>query len=556
MTRVLRRPGVPACLVLAGSLLLYGFTAMRSPGWLDATLILATAWNPRPGIWVNTHNLFSLAGRAWMSMLGFLDPNAALTLLSALFGSLAVLLIYAAGRELTGNLLASAIGAAGLAVSHSLWWHATVIEVYSLNAALIALALFLVFRFFRTGRFACLAGAFFTAGLGVFNHVLMALFVPALLALVVYLLVRRPGLAWWKAVLLVAAYAAGAAPYAVLFLRYYAGLAGGLLPLDIGALASTFSHATGTGMFGSFLFPAGLAAAQKLFWRANYLFLVAWNFPSAALGIAGWGLWRFWRMKDRRGCFLFFALGIAAQVAWSANYLIWDMYAFSLPVYVMLGVPLIVGVDALLATVRRRAAVPVLATLAMPVVLYTAVSWLPPFHALMTRYASLYTETAYVADLFDPAVYLLNPVRPGYREAERYCTGLMDRLPPGSHFWDNDSRADYPLRYYYREVLGRDLGFTLHSQFSLSVTTESSRGEAVDMLRALREESPVFVSTLGFAERHVLEQLWLLLDADASPDLVPALSTAEFRAGAPFSLEEVPVDPDRSWVVYRVGLKG
>ena len=165
MTQVLRRPGVPAGLVLAGSLLLYGLTAMRSPGWLDATLILATAWNPRPGVWVNTHNLFSLAGRAWMSMLGFLEANTALTLLSAFFGSLTVLLIYAAGRELTGNRLASAIGAAGLAVSHSLWWHATVIEVYTLNAALIALALFLVFRFFRTGRFACLAGAFFAAGL-------------------------------------------------------------------------------------------------------------------------------------------------------------------------------------------------------------------------------------------------------------------------------------------------------------------------------------------------------------------------------------------------------
>jgi len=36
MLRILRRPGVPAGLVLAGSLLLYGLTAVRSPGWLDA----------------------------------------------------------------------------------------------------------------------------------------------------------------------------------------------------------------------------------------------------------------------------------------------------------------------------------------------------------------------------------------------------------------------------------------------------------------------------------------------------------------------------------------
>ena len=132
-------------------------------------------------------------------------------------------------------------------------------------------------------------------------------------------------------------------------------IAGGLLPLDVGALRSTFAYATGTGTFGSFLFPTGLAAGQRLFWRLNYLFLLAWNFASAALGLAAWGLWRFWRMKERRGCFLFFGLGIAAQIAWSANYLIWDMYAFSLPVYVMLGVPLIVGVDALLASARKTA---------------------------------------------------------------------------------------------------------------------------------------------------------------------------------------------------------
>jgi hypothetical protein len=529
---------------------------MRSPGWLDATMILSNARNMRLGVWVNNHNLFSLAGHLWMAMLGFLDPHFALTLLAALFGSLTVLLIYSAGRELTGSRLASAIGAAGLAVSHSLWWHSTMIEVYTLNGALIALILFLVFRFFRAGGFGHLIGAFFAAGLGVFNHVLMALFIPALGALIVYLAVRRPGIVWWKVVILLLAYAAGCAPYAVLFLQQYAGLAGGLFPLDADAFASTFAYATGTQTFGSFLFPTGLAPGQKLFWRLNYLFLIAWNFASAALGLAAWGLWRFWRMKERRGCFLFFGVGIAAQIAWSANYLIWDMYAFSLPVYVMLGVPLIVGVDALLASARKRVSIPVLATLAFPVLLYTGIGWQPGLHALMSRYTSLYRETAYVSDLFDPAVYVMNPARPGYREAEKYCTALMKRLPRGSHFWENDARADYPLRFYYVEALGRKLGFTLHSQFGLTVTPESSLEDAQEMLRELHSGSPVFVSTLGFPERDVLDQLWLLLDPAASADTVRALPASEFRARTPFSIEEVPIDADRPWVVFRLGLRG
>jgi hypothetical protein len=556
MQRFLKRPGVPAGLVLAGSLLLYGFTAMRSPGWLDATMILSNARNLRLSVWVNNHNLFSLLGHAWIAMLGSLDPHFALTLLAALFGSLTVLLIYSAGRELTGSRLASAIGAAGLAVSHSLWWHSTMIEVYTLNGALIALMLFLVFRYVRAGGFGLLAGAFFAAGLGVFNHVLMALFVPALAALVVYLAVRRPRIGWWKVAILLLAYAAGAAPYAVLFLRQYASLAGGLAHIDVHAFASTLAYATGTQTFGSFLFPTGLAAGQKVFWRLNYLFLLAWNFPSAAFGLAAWGLWRFWRMRERRGCFLFFGVGIAAQIAWSANYLIWDMYAFSLPVYLMLGVPLIVGVDALLTSARSRVSIPVLATFAFPVLLYTGINWLPGLHELISRYTSNYRETTYVSDLFDPAVYVMNPARPGYREAERYCTALMKRLPRGSHFWENDARADYPLKFYYVEALGRRLGFTLHSQFGLTVTPESSLEDAQDMLRAMRAGSPVFVSTLGFPERAVLDQLWLLVDPRASADEVPALPAAEFRARTPFSIEEVSIDADRSWVVYRLGLRG
>ena len=491
-----------------------------------------------------------------MAVFRSLDPHFALTLLAGLFGSLTVFLIYSAGRELTGNRLASAIGAAGLAVSHSLWWHSTMIEVYTLNGALIALVLFLVFRFFRAGGFGHLVGAFFAAGLGVFNHVLMALFVPALAALVVYLVVRKPGIGWWKALVLVVAYAAGCTPYAVLFLHHYAGITGGLLHLDVDALRSTFAYATGMGTFGSFLFPTGLAAGQRLFWRLNYLFLIAWNFASAALGLAAWGLWRFWRMKERRGCFLFFGLGIAAQIAWSANYLIWDMYAFSLPVYVMLGVPLIVGVDALLASARKRVSIPVLATLAFPVLLYTGIGWLPDLHALIARYTSFYRETSYVADLFDPAVYVMNPAQPGYREAEKYCTALMKILPRGSHFWENDARADYPLKFYYGEALGRKLGFTLHSQFGLALTPESLREDAVEMLRALRAGQPVFVSTLGFPARELLDQLWLLLDPGASADEVRALPAAEFRARTPFSIEEVPVDPDRAWLVYRLGLRG
>ena len=60
----------------------------------------------------------------------------------------------------------------------------------------------------------------------------------------------------------------------------------------------------------------------------------------------------------------------------------------------------------------------------------------------------------------------------------------------------------------------------------------------------------------GKTARELLDQLWVLLDPYASADEVRALPAAEFRARTPFSIEEVPVDPDRAWLVYRLGLRG
>ena len=135
---ILTRRGIVPALVFLGSLGLYAATAIRTPGWLDDTLILSLAHSAAVGSWVNTHNLFNILGHLWLAALSFLDPHAALTLFCGLLASVAVLFSYHAGRELTGNPVAGALAAVALAVSHSLWWHATVVEVYSLNAALIS----------------------------------------------------------------------------------------------------------------------------------------------------------------------------------------------------------------------------------------------------------------------------------------------------------------------------------------------------------------------------------------------------------------------------------
>ena len=89
--------------------------------------------------------------------------------------------MYQAGVELTDNPPASALASVALAVSLSLWWHSTTIEVYTLNTTLIALFLYFVFQSYRKTDPRGLYLAFFFGGLGISNHVLMGLYIFAFL---------------------------------------------------------------------------------------------------------------------------------------------------------------------------------------------------------------------------------------------------------------------------------------------------------------------------------------------------------------------------------------
>jgi len=117
------------------------------------------------------------------------------------------------------------------------------------------------------------------------------------------------------------------------------------------SLGATLRFATG-GDFLKSMFTTGLSLQEKLFWRSNYLFLIVLNYPSAAMIFVVAGFPRLWKRSAYRGAIVFFLIGIAAQIVWSANYFIWDMYAFALPVYVMLGIPLVAGIDVFLKNNR------------------------------------------------------------------------------------------------------------------------------------------------------------------------------------------------------------
>jgi len=144
-----------------------------------------------------------------------------LNVLSALIGTLAVWVVYRLIVLLTSDRLPAAIAALLLAASTVFWSQAIVIEVYALNALLVAVVLWLLIRLlqkpeFRIQKWLIYAMAL-TLGIALSHHFDSAiLFMPVVLALIFV----RPKLSWKSWLVAVGCFLIGLTPWLLIFFRW------------------------------------------------------------------------------------------------------------------------------------------------------------------------------------------------------------------------------------------------------------------------------------------------------------------------------------------------
>ena len=547
---------------LAAPALLYFLTACRTPGWADATLIVTQVTRLDLGTWVDTHNLFDLLGNLWLRLFSTPDVHFPLVLLSGLFGTLTVYAMFRVVLELTEDLISAGFAALVLMVSHSLWWHSTMLEVYTLDSALMAAMLFFLVRYDRTGKPVNLCASTFFWGLGISNHILMVLFLAGFLAVAVVLIARPQSHAGRHVLIARLAFLAGAGLYLFLFVHDIARS----MVLPDGGLGSwlrnlwesftwTFNRATG-GSFKQRMFSRGLPVETLRFWRVNYLFFLVYNFPTPALAMAGYGLWAFWKKKGSRLTFFFFTTGLVAQAVWSANYFVWDMYAFAQPVYVLLSVPIGLCAERLLRapkSLRTAFLVLILPMLIVPGILYARMGSGYRSGGVIQRFFNSYPEIGLTTHTWEPVEYVCNPNKRSYDKVERYANALFAALPRGAHFLGSDGRADYPLRYYYRDQLRLRVDITYHSIYSPALTDEEAGDIAADLKRLLARGEPVYTSSILMPEKPVLDRLFQLYDPAATLAEIEGLSTEEYVERFPgIELQKIVFsEEDETWI-YRL----
>lgn len=478
--------------VMALPFLLYGLTASRSLGTGDTTILMDGMLAPTLSSHVCNHNLTNLLGFVfahcpWVPF--FLRFH----LVSVVCGGLAVALFYRLLLALETPRALAALGAGVWMVSHSLWWHSTIVENYALSmvfliGSLLATARDAHRRLAGEPRRRGGLGLGFLAGLALFNHVQNGVLTLAAGAYAAWL--RRRLRAPWSALGWMAlGWLLGVLPYATLLLR-------DLLQSD--DPAATWRWAIGGG-FTRLMFDYQLRDALVQLGR-----WIVMQFPSPFLLLIGWGLIRMLRGARADAPSLapstpvrLYALAVMAiNIAFFLGYKTWDQFAFYLPTFAVLA---LLGNDA----ARRLASqwptvlgrVVLWTTLAFSVLappwVYARIGtwavtgdgyWSRPYGPIARTYQARY----------DLVGYLTNPNRRHCDGIERFVRQTLAALPPNALLVD-DASTFYQFDFLQRrEGLRPDVELLLIQP--LGITDWGTPADA--LARRLRATTrPVFFVT-------------------------------------------------------------
>ncbi len=393
----------------------------------------------RLGVAAWDHPLYVMLGYGLVQALPMLHDLWLVNLISAIFGAGAVVVLFLWLFANTRSTLAALFAALALAVSHTFWWHAATPEVYTLFAFLLLLAVYAYDLYEHNGRFRYLLLSAFVFGLGLANHLLAGLLLPALL---IYWLLRPQA---WRALRLkpvqymwlALAFLLGFAPYWVQLLRL----------LRTFPLAEVVGPAAGVTFLQGSLAVTPDALLQSI---VSYLIFLVYNFNplGVLLGLYGWWVGRrayrdLWA-KALALYLVYLVFGLFYQVA--------DQFAFFLGSYLFWAAAMGLGAAYLAAAVwpqRRRA---------LGLGLAISIVVMPLFYGLtpdLLRSVGV-TEAVFGVPQIgtgvrDGLAYYVDPNKRGDTAASTFGSETLNALPPDAVVlaeWYVDTDEYFVLRYF------------------------------------------------------------------------------------------------------------
>jgi hypothetical protein len=348
----------------------------------------------------------------------------AFNLLSSLWMAIAVANVAAIGAAITNRRWVALVISAMLALTHTLWWLATINESYAWVLAGFTTEVYLLIRLMRGGSWKTLAALAMVNGLGLCVHNFALLPLPVYIIVAVCLAAKRKIPAWSLAI------AAGA---------YLLG-SGVFLGMVVSSAwrSGSIAWALRDALTGQYASSVLNLTASGRYLKAN-LAISAMNFanPLAILAVVGLA-----RLRARLGGALAATLVAitAIQAVFFIRYPVPDQFMFILPTLACLAVLGCVGLDVLASLVRpkwqRAMVVAMLASALAQPVIYAAASQFVQRHIGPIRKRKL--------PFRNEADYWLTPWKHDKGSAEKFANlALQDAAPNGVILADNTSI--YPL---------------------------------------------------------------------------------------------------------------
>jgi hypothetical protein len=330
------------CAALAGlaAFLVYLRTLAPTVMWYDmgefttASYVLGIAHNTGYPLYILLGKLFTLFPVG--------DVAYRVNLMSAVFASLTVAFIFLIIAELTRNRMAALIGALTVAFSSTLWASANWAESYPLNAFSTALITWLLLRWRTTGQVWYLRLTLLAFGLSIGNHRLIVLLAPGML-LFLWAFRRRLSTGHWLQLALL--FLLGLSVYLYLPIRGSQEPAlSWAHPANLNTYWRMFLTGNSGGEFWNFAF-LGRLDILALFPLHE---VTAFGLILAAIGLVS--------ALKRDRLFAAYSLLLCASIGFLVlTYMIHNVFNYFIPAYLMVGVWIGYGVDAILSFVTRRA---------------------------------------------------------------------------------------------------------------------------------------------------------------------------------------------------------
>lgn len=283
------------------------------------------------GIGHNTgYPLYMMVGKLF-TFLPVGDIAYRVNLMSAVFASLAVLLVFLIVRRVTYRELPALVAAATLAASSTFWSNALWAEAHPLNAFSTALIIYLmlVWRDKRDDRL--LYAAFLTFGLSLGNHRLVLWLFPAMVAFVLTVLGPSLRSMPWRHLLL-----AGASALVGFAVHLYLPLRGMQDPLVTSGDPSSLRG------FANMVFMSGVPSSDYFNFSPEWFrWVVFWAFPAHDLTVFGVALalgGAAWLFRRDRGLFVLTLIPVVLTAGIILIYRIHDIYDYFIPIYLVMAI--------------------------------------------------------------------------------------------------------------------------------------------------------------------------------------------------------------------------